>query len=309
MKIAVVGAGLAGLSICYHLLQRGASVTLFEEKGIGAGASGMASGFLHPYPGLEGRRSAEADDAYISAKELLQTAQPYEESLLADFSGIYRHTFSAAQLERFCSHEKIYKDVKRCEENLFFIESGIAIQVPAYLRALWGTCEAKGAKWILQKVTDLAELEREFDRVAIAAGASLATFFPKSGLHFVKGQVVQFLLKVPLEHPRAIRRGYATTLENPLHVEIGSTYERDFVSVEPEMDKALRLMDEQIQFFLKEEAKPIHCRAGVRVCRPHHYLPLIQTLSQKSVALTALGSRGLLYHGLYGKKVATLLVN
>jgi sarcosine oxidase subunit beta len=42
--VVVVGAGVVGLSIAFHLVQRGASVTVFDRAGIGAGASGVQPG-------------------------------------------------------------------------------------------------------------------------------------------------------------------------------------------------------------------------------------------------------------------------
>src|SRR2546425_2545915 len=42
--VVVVGAGIVGLSIAYHLARRGASVMVLERSGIGAGASGVQPG-------------------------------------------------------------------------------------------------------------------------------------------------------------------------------------------------------------------------------------------------------------------------
>src|SRR5438552_18726898 len=42
--VVVVGAGIVGLSIAYHLARRGASVTVLERSGGGAGASGVQPG-------------------------------------------------------------------------------------------------------------------------------------------------------------------------------------------------------------------------------------------------------------------------
>src|SRR5207244_2405709 len=42
--VVVVGAGIVGLSIAYHLARRGASVTMVERSGVGAGASGVQPG-------------------------------------------------------------------------------------------------------------------------------------------------------------------------------------------------------------------------------------------------------------------------
>jgi sarcosine oxidase, subunit beta len=44
MKVGIIGAGISGLSIAFHLLERGASVTVLERTGVGAGASGIQPG-------------------------------------------------------------------------------------------------------------------------------------------------------------------------------------------------------------------------------------------------------------------------
>src|ERR687888_1344889 len=42
--VAIVGAGVVGLSIAFHLAERGASVVVLDRAGIGAGASGVQPG-------------------------------------------------------------------------------------------------------------------------------------------------------------------------------------------------------------------------------------------------------------------------
>ncbi|KAF3779659.1 hypothetical protein EJ110_NYTH40903 [Nymphaea thermarum] len=53
-RYAVLGAGFAGLSVAWHLLKlsardTGLHVDIYDEVGIGGGASGVAGGLVHPY--------------------------------------------------------------------------------------------------------------------------------------------------------------------------------------------------------------------------------------------------------------------
>ena len=48
MKVAIVGAGVTGLSIGFHLAQAGAEVVVLERTGIGAEAWGVQPGGGRP---------------------------------------------------------------------------------------------------------------------------------------------------------------------------------------------------------------------------------------------------------------------
>lgn len=53
-KYAVLGAGFAGLAVAWHLLKHcpkesHISIDVYDEVGIGGGASGASGGLLHPY--------------------------------------------------------------------------------------------------------------------------------------------------------------------------------------------------------------------------------------------------------------------
>ncbi|RCV20378.1 hypothetical protein SETIT_4G051500v2 [Setaria italica] len=54
LRYAILGAGFAGLSVAWHLLKHSprdsrVSVDIYDEKGVGGGASGVSGGLLHPY--------------------------------------------------------------------------------------------------------------------------------------------------------------------------------------------------------------------------------------------------------------------
>jgi sarcosine oxidase subunit beta len=72
--VVVVGAGVVGLSIAFHLRERGASVTVFDRAGIGAGASGVQPGGVRQQWGTRVNclLARESMQFYARARELLR---------------------------------------------------------------------------------------------------------------------------------------------------------------------------------------------------------------------------------------------
>jgi len=72
--VAVVGAGVVGLSIAFHLAERGASVAVYERAGIGAGASGVQPGGVRRQWGTRVNclLAAESVRWYADAQERLR---------------------------------------------------------------------------------------------------------------------------------------------------------------------------------------------------------------------------------------------
>jgi sarcosine oxidase, subunit beta len=72
--VAVVGAGIVGLSIAFHLSRRGASVVVYERTGIGAGASGVQPGGVRRQWGTRVNclLAAESLRWYADARERLR---------------------------------------------------------------------------------------------------------------------------------------------------------------------------------------------------------------------------------------------
>src|SRR5436309_11052684 len=72
--VVVVGAGVVGLSIAFHLAQRGASVTVLDRAGIGAGASRVQPGGVRQQWGTRVNclLARESTRFYAEAGELLR---------------------------------------------------------------------------------------------------------------------------------------------------------------------------------------------------------------------------------------------
>lgn len=311
MRIAVVGAGFSGLALSYLLLLKGASVDLYDEKGVGAGASGACSGLLHPYVGEQVRRSQNAEAAMEEARKLLRVASRYCKDQVFDFSGIIRRV-TPKQRETFLKHQEVYKDVEVMSDDLVKIRSGIIVCSSSYLKGLFEACKAKSLNLILKKIDSACELEA-YDAFILAIGSGVFSFpgLENLVLSAVRGQTLLCKWPLPPLKEALLGKGHIVPLPGGDKVHLGATYERGVATTLPCMETALSLLNPQSGVLAPEwkEIEALECRAGIRVVRPSHATPWVYKMSEKGFAMTAMGSRGLLYHAYYGKKVADMLFN
>lgn len=112
-KIAVIGAGIVGASIAYHLAARGAAVTLIDRAGAAAGVTAKAFAWINishgqPEPYTQLRHQAIADWRRLE-RDLGQ-------SLPVDWCGALTWTADPARTERFVrNHAAFGYDVRLIE--------------------------------------------------------------------------------------------------------------------------------------------------------------------------------------------------
>lgn len=307
MKIAIIGAGLSGLAAAHYLLESGlCSVDLFDEKGVGAGASGIASGLVHPYPGEEARRSLHASEALRAVEELFARAGETPRK------GIMRIPRTQEERERLRASLLSHGDVEEMEEG-FLIKSGMTIHTQSYLEKLWGLCSARGAKLYLRRINALDDLA-EYDQIVLATGASTPDFSACKDLRVqkLKGQVLLCTYPdafTPFERS-LIGKGYIALGEGLRSCVLGSTYERNFTTDAPDIKKAKEEILTKIGAFFPKASELVvqGCRAAVRLARRGHYLPYVRKMGKKSWVIAAMGSRGLLYHAFAGKMLAQAIL-
>lgn len=313
MRVAVVGAGYGGLSLCWHLLQKGADVTLIDAVGIGGGASGASTGLLHPYPAKLARRTARADEAMAAAAELIAVAEKALAKPVASRSGIVRFAMNEEQKEAFQQPlpDAEFLDPETIQRRFpgalaeagLWIPHGKTVFAELYLKGIWLACERQGARFEQRRIESLAELD-SFDAAVLASGADLAKFdLPLSPRH---GQAL--LCCWPKELPKLpcslIGHGHLSLTEDPELCLIGSTYERGF-----DLQKALGLREQIGTFYPPARTfEIVEVKQGIRMAPKQGYLPLTQQIGPSLWVFTGLGSRGLLYHGLYGRELADRIV-
>jgi glycine/D-amino acid oxidase-like deaminating enzyme len=311
MKVAVVGAGFAGLATCYYLRKSNTcDVTLFDKIGVGAGASGVASGLVHPYVGEQVRRSALASEALEETKYLLSIAQHFSEEKIADFSGIERMVDDDATDAMLRSHMHTYGDISEISPYCFHIHSGITVQTDLYLKALWLALSSYGVHFQRLDVQSLDLLDG-FDCIVVAAGYGVRAFkeFASFRLDSTRGQTLKCHHPMLTDYLKrsVVGKGYLALSPDRQSFCAGSTYERG--------QEFLQAACAQKEISLKVSSmcpdldlRPIETKAGFRVSSKGHYFPLIGHVKDRIWVMTGLGSRGLLYHALFSKMLSQAIL-
>lgn len=306
-KMAVVGAGLAGLALCMELLDRGYEVDLYDAQGIGAGASGVASGLVHPYPGEGVKRSAHAEAALAETKRLLEIAQAHSVEKVYDSSFLIRYATQEQSLV-LRKHAQVYGDVVEQEEGKFWLTSGFSVFCMPYLWGLFAACQKKGLRYYVANIASLEQLSGYAGSVlAIGGGVFFSSLCSHSSLRAVKGQA--FVCDPPPTLPShsLLGKGHIVPLPSGL-VHLGSTYERGVIDPSPQYEVAQQDLFSKAQALYPSWDSIVvkQVRAGVRVARVGSYLPACIEIAPTIWQLTGLGSRGLLYHAWAAKQLVTM---
>lgn len=296
MRVAVVGAGLAGVAVCHYLRQRGADVVLFDHKGIGQGASGMPSGMFHAYPGKQGVRSKHADEAMKLTSDLITLAEVHADQVVALKNGVFRIDWTPKE-----DHSDLVK-----VDGGVLITSGMTVYFGAYIFGLFTSMQGL----VFEKRAFKKEDEGDFDAVVWATGAGVMQFEGVLPVQLVKGQAL--IMKHPSQvwERSVIGIGHLSPLPDGL-VQIGSTYEHHFADLNPDPDVAMKYLKPRVETFLPplSEFELIRVVAGGRVAQKGSYLPITKQLDAKNWVYTGLGSRGLLYHAYCGRHLANLILS
>lgn len=321
-KIAILGAGFCGLAVSWHLLNQNPDirVEIFDPKGIGGEASGIAAGLLHPYTGAHAKLNWHGREGFEATKHLLAVASDALGKPVSKEEGILRLALTPDQREDFARAASLYADItwldaEACQALApgtvsapgILIKSGISVYAKHYLNGLWKSCEKSGAV-LYQERTRLNQFQ-DYSAVVICVGAGISRFNETSHLPFnlIKGQVLELAwpAKRPIPSLPINSHAYLLMNEHQNSCLVGATFERQFTSDQPDLSTAKAdILPKLLAFYPGlAEAEIINCYAGLRVSTPHHH-PLTIRLTGNTWVLTGMGSKGLLYHALMAEKLA-----
>ena len=316
MKIAIIGMGFSGLACALNLLTLSPHIqlTLFDQMGIGGGASGVAAGLLHPYSGLHAKLNRFGKEGFEETEKLLKISSNTLEKDVALKTPLLRvATSPALEKDYFDSSQKnssvAWKPHLAPHWNFpgIVISSCYLVDCPLYLQGLWKACERLGAHFVPLKIDPQKDL-KNFDTAIFATGAYQN--FPQIPIHSTKGQILEinkfptYNLNVPVNSQSYLLKNlYKDTLI------AGATFERDYCLEDADVNKAKEEIFSKLRLLYPDidQAEVVDCRAGLRASTPNH-LPLIKKLDPKTWLITGMGSKGLLYHALYAKQLAIELI-
>lgn len=308
MKFAVIGAGFSGLALAYFLSRDNHHVTVIDKKGIGGGASGIAAGLLHPYVGFKCRLNWRGREALQASRQLIETVAPNSFR-----EGIVRIAASHEQDTLFQEAAALHEDLSMISfdhpglaaKKALFIQSGLTVDGPYYLRSLWKAIEAKGGQLLCDDVLELDHLA-SFDRVVVCSGQLARKLFSLP-LHFIKGQLLK--LKWPRALPplthSLIGKKYVVMEKDQTSCWVGATYERGVVDDQPDFAAAKDDLLAGLSSMIPElaESEVLDIQAGIRAFAPDKR-PFFQQIDTRIWTLTGMGSKGLLYHALLAEELA-----
>lgn len=303
---AIAGAGFSGLAVCFYLLQKGWEVDLYDPKPIGTGTSGIAAGLLNPFAGESAKQSKDADEGISATLELIAVAESELSCPVRTYGGIIRRAMNPRQELVYAACAAKYPDKAEWKGTELWVKEGFAVHTELYLKGLWKFCQRNGARFHQTQLPDSDEQRL----VVWATGADMAdqsSLVQKGAtVSKVRGQLLE--IAWPSSHPPLSlplsSKMYAVMNVGGKSCTVGSTYERGRFDDIPDVEFAREEILPKVIALLPElDGMPIlNCRAGVRASTPTH-LPFAKRIDDHCYAIGGMGSKGLLYHALYARKL------
>ncbi|KAJ7979646.1 FAD-dependent oxidoreductase family protein [Quillaja saponaria] len=342
IRYAVLGAGFAGLSVVWHLLKHSPKelhlgIDIYDEVGIGGGASGISGGLLHPYS-PKAKLLWRGADCWRESIKLLRISEAaagskeWEKEIGESSENAERLIVRKRGILRLATNMKnlitLNENVRNCLASLKK-HSSLACKNLAeeFTASGFGRKELSLHK---KSVNKLLEFEGEYDAVIVCLGAKVNMLPEISGrlpLRTCRGVIAHLELPddtgegYPNHGPSILSEAWLA-VQGPYNLHLGSTWEwksknsLSKVSADEASNALLELLPKASTIYpaIKDWVFT-GARAGLRAMPPltsYGSLPLLGCIDDviggtrtcKYWVFGGLGSRGLLYHGWLGKLMA-----
>lgn len=312
--IAIIGAGFSGLAAAYYLSKKGHPITIYDPAPIGENASGISAGLLHYYTGPRASPPKDADLKLNSTVELLNASSLALGEPVFTKSGLFRPALNEEQEAnyrkradedpdvRWMTADEVHKHCPTLRQLPgIWIHNGYRIDTKLYLKGLWSACESTGGKWVSKAISSVGELDE--DQVLVTTGACQIEETKDLPIHPIKGQILEIEWENTLPFPISANI-YFVPGKSPNHCYIGGTFEHHFSSTLPDEKTAKELLMPKIGNLFPQINKisVLGVRAALRASTPDR-LPILQKIDRRTTVLVGMGSKGLLNHAFYAKKL------
>lgn len=328
MKVQVIGGGIAGASIGYHLARMGANVTVYDREDAGQ-ATEVSAGIICPWVSQRRnkewyqlvREGAKYYPAFINELETLTHKETgYQQTgavlLFKDektqhlaYERILKKQEEAPEMGELTllSKEQLHQVYPALTSEYYGHHlSGGALVNGATLRdALKVGVEKLSGRWI----PSTTELSDEYDVRIYAGGAwgnELQTTVPIS---HQKAQLLHFSLDVEEQMPvvMGLKTHYIISFGKG-HFAIGTTHEdTESFEITPSEKSLHELKDLARSYFPGSVLRDFRTAVGLRPYTPNH-LPVVQQVSDNTWVINGLGSSGLTSAPIIGKELAAYIM-
>ena len=311
-NIAVIGAGFSGLAVAIYLqLSKKVKVSIYDGDLPNEKASKIASGIIHPFPGKHCRPAKFFKEAIEEAFNLFSIVSSQTNGDWINNNGIYRVALTVEQEIEFYNLVGKFPFVKKCNENFYPLKKGShgihismakTIFSSCYLNALENFFLSIGGSIIRVQLKSCSEIENKFDHIVVAAGKNSDKLLGLSKLKYHKGQILIGKFSKPINIGLSISgKGYLSPTEIRNEYALGSTYEHQFNEEGPTLYAKEKICSDASEYLHIEDFEVKEIRAGFRVTKKINGIPLVCKIDDKFSVITAMGSRGLLYHAYCAK--------
>jgi glycine/D-amino acid oxidase-like deaminating enzyme len=301
----VAGRGFCGLAVAYFLKKKYPTqqVILFDPNPLHSCASSAASGILEPIGGRLVVRSLYADIALQETKILLDAVSEHLQQKVYEANGVLHHPIhpeQAALFEKKAQEFPHYYGLN--EQKALIVKEGMNVFSQLYLEGLFSLVLSMGVEFKNEKI----DIRPSDVNIVLAVGAAINEFSPNP-LRLTRGQALTVERGAQSFTIPVVHKGYIALDPNPSIYHVGSTYERDLLDLPADPARAKKELFARNKEIFEEldRLKVIEVRSGIRVYDVQDpKIPRIVRLAPNVVALTGMGSKGLLYHALFAKKIA-----
>lgn len=274
--VAIIGAGISGVSVAHFLAKEGFSVAIFEEDATFGNASLAAGAFLSPLIGKPNRIKSFLNSSLKFALNFYSNLFP--KSIIK--SGLIRAPIDGNDLKLFESYDysdiktKIYQKgsfvfLKKDEFGSYFFEDAGIVEPDAILKGL-----SKDSKLFFN--TKIDKLQKDGDyfllnqykakKVVLALGAFLDGFeLPYLDIRALCGERIEIFTKTKVPHNIHTTISISATKDNDKIV-IGATHFACNRCSIPYISQSERLLLEAMEYIDLKDAKIIDRKFGQRAC-------------------------------------------